>query len=227
MKNLIESTTNTIDGHRIVSYLGVYTSEVVVGTGPVSEFFGRVADLFGVRSSSFESKLDKGRTQAFNVLQTKGEKIGANAMIGLDIDIMAYEKNRTGMIVTATMVKVVPEEKNVVMNRILECLEEMNDKLTNVNRPGIDEETSKPVQEPSMIEDKPNIFAQTNSEGRIDYSQLEIDGLGESSRDKNNKEEKSKDNEQVKYANDLEKQRLMATGFLPPKKRPCDEANPS
>ena len=104
--DFIFSTTHTLQGYDITSYIGVETAEVVLGTGPISEMFSKAADMMGVRSKGFETKLDNGRRDAFDVLKKKAQHLGANALIGLDIDIMAYEKNRTGMIVTATLVYV-------------------------------------------------------------------------------------------------------------------------
>ncbi len=106
-EKLLISSTDLIQGYEVVNYIGVETSEVVVGTGPISEMFSKMADVMGVRSSSFETKLDKGRRAAFDILEKKALKQGANGLIGLDIDLLSYDKNRSGIVVTATLVQVV------------------------------------------------------------------------------------------------------------------------
>jgi len=124
-KEIIFSTTHFLQGYKVLKYISVETAEVVSGTGPISEFFGRVSDLFGIRSLAFESKLEKARKASFSILKDKADKVGANAILALDIDLTSYEKNRTGMMVTGTLVLVEKEEPEVIPVNVPSPVEEI------------------------------------------------------------------------------------------------------
>lgn len=105
---IMTTTTMNLEGYKIVEYITIETAEYVTGTGVVSTFVSDFLDFFGVRSRTFESKLDVGRKKAFNILFCKAHHLKATAIIGVDIDLVQFEKNRTGIMITGTMVKAVP-----------------------------------------------------------------------------------------------------------------------
>lgn len=125
LPEILETSTDCFEGFRITKYLGVTTTEVVIGTGPISEFFGKISDFFGIRSNAFENKLDSGRSDAFKVLREKAVDVGANAIVGIDVDIIAYEKNRTGMMVTGTFVQIEPYQQFKVEQETLSVLSDI------------------------------------------------------------------------------------------------------
>jgi len=107
-KNTILTTGNSVEGFRIVEYLGIDGVELIFGTGLLSESLTEVVDVFGGRSKMFESKLRDGRQQALQMLKILAVERGANAIIGIDFDYSQFSSNRTAIIVTGTFVRIIP-----------------------------------------------------------------------------------------------------------------------
>ena len=87
MKKLITTTTNNLEGWSIKEYLQPISSNIVVGANIFSEFSASITDFFGGRSGSYEKKLQQIYDQSILNLQNKARGLGANAVIGLKIDI--------------------------------------------------------------------------------------------------------------------------------------------
>lgn len=100
------TTTATLDGHRIKRYIEVESAEVVLGSGPFSEFAGDVSDFFGSRSTAFEKKLAQARKTAMNKLRYVAFELGGNAIVGIDLDFTEFSNNRVGIIANGTVVEV-------------------------------------------------------------------------------------------------------------------------
>lgn len=83
---MIVTTTNTLEGHRIDEYIGVVTGEAILGANVIRDFFAGVRDIIGGRSGAYEKELRKAREIAFEDMQEQAEDLGANAIIGVDID---------------------------------------------------------------------------------------------------------------------------------------------
>jgi uncharacterized protein YbjQ (UPF0145 family) len=107
------TTTPIVSGLKINKYMGVITQEIVIGTVIVSEFAGKVTDMFGARGGRFESKLDKARKQAFEEFSFKVSDLGGNGAIGIDIDYVTFENNRAGLIVSGTVISGEWEEESL------------------------------------------------------------------------------------------------------------------
>jgi uncharacterized protein YbjQ (UPF0145 family) len=105
---VILTSTHRIDGHRVVSYLGIESVEIVIGTGVFSEFTGEIADFFGRRSTAFETKLAKAKEFAMEALKLKAAEKGANAVVGIDMDYTEFSGNRIALIVNGTLVAIAP-----------------------------------------------------------------------------------------------------------------------
>ncbi len=105
-EKLIFTTTHTVEGHKIEKYLGVESFEVVLGTGLFSEFSSSIDDFFGSRSSAFEQKLGRAKKVAFQMMTKRAIEMGANAVVGIDLDYTEFSSNRVGLIVNGTFVKV-------------------------------------------------------------------------------------------------------------------------
>ena len=105
---MIITTTPTIDGKRITSYLGIVTGEAVMGANLFKDMFASIRDIVGGRSGSYEKELKKAREVAFEELEESANDLGANAVIGVDIDYEVLgEKNGMLMVsVSGTAVKV-------------------------------------------------------------------------------------------------------------------------
>jgi uncharacterized protein YbjQ (UPF0145 family) len=103
---MIMTTTATLQGKEITEYCGIITGEAIMGANIVRDIFASVRDVVGGRSGSYEEKLREAREIAMAEMQTKASELGANAIVGIDVD---YEVVREGMLMVAvsgTAVKV-------------------------------------------------------------------------------------------------------------------------
>jgi uncharacterized protein YbjQ (UPF0145 family) len=84
--SMIVSTTDSIEGRRIGSYLGVVTGDAVLGTNVFRDFFAGITDVLGGRSGSYEKELRKAKDLAIEEMIEAAETLGANAIVGVDLD---------------------------------------------------------------------------------------------------------------------------------------------
>jgi uncharacterized protein YbjQ (UPF0145 family) len=90
---MIVTTTPNFDGANITAYKGLVTGEAIVGANIVKDLFASVRDIVGGRSAAYEQELEKARNLAMNEMVEKAEELGANAIVGIDLD---YETLGTG-----------------------------------------------------------------------------------------------------------------------------------
>lgn len=83
---MIISTTPTLEGQPIRDYLGVVTGEVIVGANIFKDLFAGIRDIVGGRAGAYESTLRDARQEAFRELEAEAKRLGANAVVGVDID---------------------------------------------------------------------------------------------------------------------------------------------
>ncbi|MDH3419499.1 MAG: heavy metal-binding domain-containing protein [Gammaproteobacteria bacterium] len=83
---MIHSTTPSIDGKQITKYYGVVTGEAILGANIFKDIFASIRDVVGGRSAAYEEELRKARTIAFEELSQEAADLGANAIVGIDID---------------------------------------------------------------------------------------------------------------------------------------------
>lgn len=112
VNHVILTTTHSVEGHRIESYLGIESVEFVIGTGFLSELTGGIADLFGRRSRLFEGKLHDAKREAFEALKYVAMRRGANAVVGIDMDYTEFSGNRVALILNGTLVYVERDDGN-------------------------------------------------------------------------------------------------------------------
>lgn len=94
------TTTPNIEGKNIIRYNGVVAGEAIMGANIVRDIFASITDIVGGRSAAYESKLIKAREIAISEMAAKATDLGANAVVGVDLD---YEVIRDGMLmVTAS-----------------------------------------------------------------------------------------------------------------------------
>jgi uncharacterized protein YbjQ (UPF0145 family) len=84
--NMLFSTTSTLDGLRVVRYLGVIDGRAILGANIFRDFLAGITDIIGGRSSAYEQKLDQARDIAMREMAEKAEQMGANGIIGIDLD---------------------------------------------------------------------------------------------------------------------------------------------
>lgn len=99
---MLLSTTPTIEGHTIREYKGVVTGETIIGANFVKDFFANIRDVIGGRSSSYESVLEEARDTAINEMQDRASNIGANAVVGIDIDYETIGQNSSMIMVAVS-----------------------------------------------------------------------------------------------------------------------------
>jgi uncharacterized protein YbjQ (UPF0145 family) len=87
MKKILLSTTESLYGWEIETYLRPVFANVVVGAGFLSDFNASVTDFFGGRSNSYEKKLQNVNDSALNILMSKATELGANCILGLKVDM--------------------------------------------------------------------------------------------------------------------------------------------
>jgi uncharacterized protein YbjQ (UPF0145 family) len=103
---MITTTTPSIEGKPVREYLGIVAGEAVLGANIIKDLFATVTDIVGGRSGAYENELIKARQIAIKEMEDEAARLGANAVVGVDLD---YEVVRQGMLlVTAagTAVKI-------------------------------------------------------------------------------------------------------------------------
>ena len=103
---MICTTTNGIEGHSVLAYHGIVTGEAIMGANIVRDVFANLTDIFGGRSSAYESKLADARESAFKELEARAARLGANAVIGVDLDYEILGKSMLMVSVSGTAVTI-------------------------------------------------------------------------------------------------------------------------
>lgn len=99
---MLLTTTNTVEGKRVVHYYGVVSGETIIGANIFRDFFASIRDIVGGRSSSYEQVLREAKATALKELQDEAAALGANAVIGIDLDYETVEGNGSMLMVTAS-----------------------------------------------------------------------------------------------------------------------------
>ena len=86
-------TTPSIDGRRISRYLGLVSGDAILGANIFKDFFAGIRDIVGGRSAAYEAELRKAKAIALEEMQAEAEQMGANAVVGVDLD---YETVQVG-----------------------------------------------------------------------------------------------------------------------------------
>ena len=97
---MIHSTTPTLEGKTISQYLGVVTGEAILGANIVKDFFAGIRDIVGGRSAAYEKELQKARVIAFEEMDEQANNLGANTIVGIDLD---YETVGEGSMLMVTV----------------------------------------------------------------------------------------------------------------------------
>ena len=99
---MLLTPTPTIEGRPVVQYLGIVTSESIIGANFVRDFFASIRDVIGGRSGSYESVLREAKDAALRELQQEAERLGANAVVGVDLDYETVGGSGSMLMVTAS-----------------------------------------------------------------------------------------------------------------------------
>ena len=83
---MIITTTNSVEGRKITDYRGIVVGEAIMGANIFRDLFAQITDVVGGRSGAYESKLQDARDTALNELEGRAAALGANAVVGVDLD---------------------------------------------------------------------------------------------------------------------------------------------
>ena len=99
---MIMTTTNNLEGKVINQYLGIITGEAILGANIFKDFFAGIRDIVGGRSASYEKELKEARHIALSELEEKAFQLGANAIIGIDVDYETIGDTGSMLMVSVT-----------------------------------------------------------------------------------------------------------------------------
>lgn len=103
---MIVTTTNNIEGHTISTYHGIVVGEAIMGANIVRDVFAQVTDIVGGRSGMYEKKLQDARDTAMSELKDKARDMGANAVVGIDLDYEVVGQSMLMVSVSGTAVTI-------------------------------------------------------------------------------------------------------------------------
>ena len=83
---MLMTTTSVLEGHTVTRYLGIVTGEAIIGANVFRDMFAAVRDIVGGRSATYEKALGEARDAALTEMQQRALALGANAIIGIDLD---------------------------------------------------------------------------------------------------------------------------------------------
>lgn len=95
---MIVSTTPSIEGKKVTKYLGVVSGEAIMGANIVSDIFAGVRDIVGGRSGAYEEQLRKAKQIAIDEMMGEASKLGANAILSVDLDYETVGKGSMLMV---------------------------------------------------------------------------------------------------------------------------------
>lgn len=104
---MLISTTPTIEGRHILEYKGVVTGETIIGANVLKDFMAGLRDFFGGRSGTYEKVLCEAKDTALREMEDRARELGANAIVGVDLDYEAIGQNGSMLMVMCSGTAVV------------------------------------------------------------------------------------------------------------------------
>lgn len=98
---MLTTTTPTIEGRRIVQYYGIVSGETIIGANLFLDLFASIRDVVGGRSASYEEVLREAKTSALREMEEQAAALGANAVVGVDLDYETVGQGNSMLMVTA------------------------------------------------------------------------------------------------------------------------------
>jgi uncharacterized protein YbjQ (UPF0145 family) len=115
---VLVTTTNSVEGRRIVAYKGLVGGDAILGANMFRDFFAGIRDILGGRSGSYEKVLRKAKTEAVNDMIEQARELGANAVVGVDLDYETVGGSMLMVSATGTAVKVAATDLLAFMTRV-------------------------------------------------------------------------------------------------------------
>jgi uncharacterized protein YbjQ (UPF0145 family) len=107
---MLVTTTPSVEGKKIVKYIGLVTGETIIGTNIFKDLFAGIRDIVGGRAGSYERVLREAKDTAVNEMQQYAAALGANAVVGIDLDYETVGNGGSMLMVTASGTAVVIED---------------------------------------------------------------------------------------------------------------------
>lgn len=104
---MILTTTPQIEGRPILEYKGIVTGETIIGANFVKDFLAGIRDIVGGRSNSYEKVLREAKDTALQEMAERAQSMGANAVVGIDLDYETIGASNSMLMVTASGTAVV------------------------------------------------------------------------------------------------------------------------
>jgi len=106
---MLITTTQNVEGKKIVKYIGLVSGETIIGANFFKDIFAGIRDFIGGRSSSYEKVLREAKDTAIFEMQQYAASVGANAVVGVDLDYETVGNGGSMLMVTVTGTAVVIE----------------------------------------------------------------------------------------------------------------------
>jgi uncharacterized protein YbjQ (UPF0145 family) len=108
---MIIVTTPSLEGRRITNYVGLVSGEAILGANIFRDLFAGIRDIVGGRSAAYEQELRKAKAIALDEMQEEAQRLGGNAIVGVDLDYETITMGSGGgmLMVSATGTAVVIE----------------------------------------------------------------------------------------------------------------------
>ena len=106
---MIVSTTSTLDGKRITTYLGLVTGEAILGANIFRDLFAGIRDIVGGRAAAYEQELRRAKDIAVQEMLEQAKGLGANAVVGVDLDYETIGSSGGMLMVSASGTAVIVE----------------------------------------------------------------------------------------------------------------------
>ena len=107
MSAVLVTTTPSVEGRRITEYKGIVTGEAIMGANIFKDLFAGIRDIVGGRSATYERELRRAREMAMAEVMQSAAELGANAVVGVDIDYETVGTNASMLMVTVSGTAVV------------------------------------------------------------------------------------------------------------------------
>jgi uncharacterized protein YbjQ (UPF0145 family) len=104
---MLVTTTPNVEGRPITRYLGIVAGEAILGANVFKDLFAGIRDIVGGRSATYEKELQKARSVALQEMQEQAQKLGANAVVGVDLDFEVLGQGNGMLMVSASGTAVV------------------------------------------------------------------------------------------------------------------------
>ena len=99
---MLLTTTPTIEGKKITTYYGVVSGETIIGANVFRDFMANISDFFGGRSGTYEDVLREAKNTAMAEMTQEAERMGANAVVGIDLDYETVGQSGSMLMVTCS-----------------------------------------------------------------------------------------------------------------------------